>query len=292
MCDSGELKYSAVRYKHGQTLGSSYAIAMAVWRGRGRRGMSFAFSLVMLVACGGQSSDRRGVGGGAGGPGQPAACTYNGVVYESGQRFGRCGECSCLAGAITCAAIDCAPATGGSGGGAAVGNAGTGVGQGGSSASGASAGAAGTSGASAGSGAAGAGVAGDGGVCQLATIGSLCVLGTPASTGQDLIPGTPLVVSLQPAGCYSSSCTKLVSSSCNYLGSGGMYWISGFVCLKTEGDACTDDCGGARAVPCEPGVTLEAGEYTVGLGGSSKSVSFKVPSHVPDGGLCVSLDDP
>jgi hypothetical protein len=224
--------------------------------------------------------------GGEGGAVQPATCTYNGVIYEKGERFGRCGECSCLDGGITCAAIDCAPATGGSFAGEG-GNAGTGFAVGGSSASGA----AGTAGARPGSGAAGAGFAGAGSACQLATIGSLCVLGTPTSTGQDLSAGMPLMVSLQPAGCYSSSCTQLVSSSCNYLGSDGKYWISGFICLATSGGACTDDCGGAHAVSCEPGVTLEAGEYTVGLGGSSKSVSFKVPSHVPEGALCVSLDD-
>jgi len=117
------------------------------------------------------------------------------------------------------------------------------------------------------------------------------VLGTQTADGQDLVVGAPLVVSLRPAGCYSSSCTRLVSSSCNYLGSDYKYWISGFICLAREGEICTDDCGGAQPVKCTPGVTLQAGEYTVGLGGSALSVSFKVPSHVPDGALCLSTTD-
>src|SRR6188768_209060 len=153
---------------------------MTFWLGRGKREASLALSLVALAACGGQSADRGPGASGAGGAVQLAACTYNGVVYQSGERFGRCGECSCRDGGITCAALDCAAASGGSGvGDAGAGNAG-GVGLGGSGAS-ANVGAAGNSGASAASGAAGvsgSGAAGAGNACQLATIGTLCVLGT------------------------------------------------------------------------------------------------------------------
>jgi hypothetical protein len=262
---------------------------------RGKSAALGALILVVFAACGGQSKGGRGIGGsdgggvaGSAGGAQPGSCLYNGVRYESGESFGACEQCSCVDGGISCDPIDCTPAAGGSGG-ARSGGAGTGgASTGGAGTGGASTG--GTGGASTGDGGANSSVAGAT-ACELATIGSLCVLGSPTPEGQELIVGAPLVISLQPAGCYSSSCTKLVSSSCSYLGSGLSFWISGFVCLGKEGEACTSDCNGARAVSCTPGVTLEAGEYTVGLGGTSESVSFKVPSRVPDRALCVSTSD-
>ncbi|HKO53954.1 MAG TPA: hypothetical protein VJV79_39875 [Polyangiaceae bacterium] len=272
-------------------------------RTRGRCASVTFAALVLLVfaGCGGRSKENRGPGGsGASGGGggsdvtaaagdiQRGSCVYNGIRYDSGEQLGQCQECTCTDGGITCDPMACLPAAAGSGGAsnsgsagsssAASGNAGRGV-------AGSGSGGAGVAGSS------GAGVAGGGNACRLATIGRLCVLGSPTSNGQDLMVGAPLTVSLQPAGCYSSSCTRLVSSSCNYLGGSGKYWISGFICLGSEGDACTDDCGGAPTVSCAPGVTLEAGEYTIGLGGSSESVSFKVPSHVPNDALCVTSSD-
>lgn len=247
----------------------------------GQKAFGVLFALV-FAACGGQSKGDRARSGSAGAA-PSEDCTYNRVRYANGERFGDCQQCACQDGAIACDPIDCMPAMIGESG--SGGSSGARPGNGGSATGGAGASAAG------GAGAGGPGVAGAGNACELAAIGSLCVLGTPTSDGQDLSAGIPLVVSLQPAGCYSSSCTQLVSSSCNYLGTGGSYWISGFVCLGSEGDACTDDCAGAHAVSCTPGVTLEAGEYTIGLGGTSKSVSFKVPSHVAEGALCVSASD-
>ena len=252
------------------------------WRRRREREALGALALVLIVACGGQSKDGRGgVGSTAGVAGSagsvdPGSCIYNGIRYVSGERFGSCQQCSCADGGVSCDLTDCMPTPvgGSSNGGSNNG----GSNSGGSSSGGSSAGA--------GQGGSSSSVAGAGNACELASIGSLCVLGGP--DGQ-LLAGAPLLVYLQPAGCYSSSCTKLVSHSCNYLGSGGTYWISGFICLAREGEVCTDDCGGAQPVTCAPGLTLEAGAYTVGLGGTSLSVSFTVPGPVPNGGLCVSM---
>jgi hypothetical protein len=155
------------------------------------------------------------------------------------------------------------------------------------------------------SGGAGSGGAGSGGVaaagrggepgvggvssqCEYADIGLLCVQGEPAGNGEvEVAVGMPLRVLLEPSGCYSSSCTKLVSSSCNYIGSDRRYWVTGFVCLATEGDACTDDCSGAPPVSCEPGITLEEGTYELGLSSSALSIQFVVPSRVRQADLCV-----
>ena len=54
----------------------------------------------------------------------------------------------------------------------------------------------------------------------------------------------------------------------------------------------TDDCGGGGNPICEPGVTLSAGDYTVGIGGTSLTVKFTVPSHVSASELCASNGEP
>jgi hypothetical protein len=117
------------------------------------------------------------------------------------------------------------------------------------------------------------------------------VIGNPISSGDQLEVGMPLRLSLQPAGCHSSSCTKVDSSWCNYIGSAGAYWISGTLCLRQEGDACTDDCGGG-SVQCEAGVMLEAGVNTVSLAGTDLKVTFTVPSVATADQLCTSIVEP
>jgi hypothetical protein len=222
--------------------------------------------------------------GGAGASGGSPVCEFEGQQFPEGSSWPvECNTCYCKASMVVCTERACPSATGGAGGAkpGAGGAAGAGAkpSMGGASAGGVSAG-----GASVG----GAGAGGAGAQCTYAPIGSFCVIGTPAGDGQDLTVGMPLTVSMRPAGCYSSSCTKLVSSDCNYIGSDGMYWVSGFVCLKTEGGACTADCGGGGNPVCKPGVTLAAGDYTVGIGGTSLAVKFTVPSHVAENELCAS----
>jgi hypothetical protein len=88
------------------------------------------------------------------------------------------------------------------------------------------------------------------------------------------------MLSVAASGCYSSSCTKLVSSDCNYISNGNEYMISTFLCLETEGDACTDDCGGVGDVLCDPGLTFsEPGTYTISIR-PDLVVKLQVPSVV------------
>ncbi|HWA72864.1 MAG TPA: hypothetical protein VG937_11035 [Polyangiaceae bacterium] len=264
-------------------------------------------------AQGGSSSAQGGTSAGGSAPG---GCNYNGVHYEPGQVFGACNECVCDGSSgVICKPVGCVPGTGGapnstggvtsSGGSPGCEFEGKQFPEGSSwpvdcntcyckgamavctkKACGSS-----TGGAAGTGGSAGASTGGTDAQCKNAPIGSFCVLGTPSGDGQDLTAGTPLTVSMRPAGCYSSSCTKLVSSDCNYIGSDGTYWVSGFVCLKTEGGACTDDCGGGGNPVCKPGVTLSEGAYTIGIGGTTLAVKFIVPSHVPNGQLCASMID-
>jgi len=147
-------------------------------------------------------------------------------------------------------------------------------------------------------GGASAGTGGDGGgggepsvepTCDL-EVGSLCIVGTPTTGGHELDVGMPMVLSMRPAGCFSSSCTKLVESSCNYLSGGSEIFISGFFCVTSEGDACTGDCGGAPEATCEPGLTLTAGEYTVSVSGAAgatlSKLKFTVPGVVAESERC------
>lgn len=303
-----------------------YRHALVVWLGLA---MPLAFAACAGKSSN-ESGGEGGHGGSSGTAGTPSSggskaggCSYNGVHYERGQTFGECNECACddQAG-VACKLIGCVPGTGGISG-STGGASGTSPGceferkhfdegaswpvdcntcyckessvvctekacSSGTGGSGASSGGAGRGGF------AGAGEAGAGGAsssCSYAPIGSFCVVGNPSGGGQGLLEGMPLTVSMRPAGCYSSSCTQLVSADCNYIGSNGIYWVSGFVCLATEGNACTDDCGGGGNPVCQPGVTLTAGDYTVGIGGTSLTVKFSVPSHVAANALCASTGE-
>jgi hypothetical protein len=197
-------------------------------------------------------------GGVAGTAPDPDDCLVDGQLVPNGKRWpGDCGECWCDSSKVVCTTPVC---TGGAGGGA------------------------GTGGASAGSGAFG-GEAGEPGCSSYAEIGSFCVLGNPINSGDQLVEGMPLRISLQPSGCHSSSCTTVVSSVCSYLASGGDIMVSPFLCLREEGDACTDDCGGGRSA-CNVGLALTAGTNRVSIAGTTLEVTFDVPSVAEPGALC------
>jgi len=128
-----------------------------------------------------------------------------------------------------------------------------------------------------------AGSAGEPGVepnCDL-EVGELCIVGTPTDGGHELNVGMPMVFSMKPEGCFSSSCTVLVSSSCSYLSSSSEIYVSGFFCVGSEGDACTDDCGGAPEAMCDAQTKLTAGEYTISIGGAAGALHSKLHFTVP-----------
>jgi len=135
-----------------------------------------------------------------------------------------------------------------------------------------------------------AGEAGAATQCGDDPVGTFCVQGAPAEDGDvDLAVGMPLAISLHTTGCLLYRCSnEIVRARCdNVISSGREYWISPDVCVPSDGEVCTaDECGGVADTSCETGITLEAGQYTVALGGSPVSVEFTVPSHVAPSRLC------
>jgi hypothetical protein len=192
-----------------------------------------------------------------------AGCDYDGVHYESGADWPvDCNRCFCEEGEVACTTRICSPASGGMGGVAGSGTAGS-------------------------TGAGGAQPTPED--CAL-DVGSLCIEGTPTDGGDQLEVGMPLVLTLRPEGCFSSSCTQLVSFDCNTIGSEHDFYVTGFFCVTSEGDACTDDCGGAPEATCDLGTTLTEGEYTIGLSGRAgamlSSLRFTVPGVVLERDRC------
>jgi hypothetical protein len=296
------------------------------------RGTNLWFAAALCgatVTCGGKSIPERsqglegsagrrgGVSGWGGGGGAADSCTFNGVHYEIGERFGNCNECECTQyGGISCLLILCPESGGGGGGGSSGASAGTGEsggtssGQAGSSALGGAGaggllGGAGSGGAgSAGSGSAGsangggagdssAGAGGEGtspNECTITPAALVCVVGTVRDGEEVLEVGAPLKLSMRASGCHSSSCTELEETYCNYLTDQSTIFLSGYLCLASTGDgACTDDCGGVGSVECEPGLELEEGDFSLSFG--SATIRFSVPSVVPPQGLCASSED-
>lgn len=225
-------------------------------------------------ATGGRSPGTGGASnGGAGGAPAPG-CDFDDVHYDDGESFkDDCNTCTCSFDQVLCTLLECAPATGGSGG--ATGQ------------DGGNGGEPGQPGGRGGSGAGGQSQAGKD--CQLET-GEICVVGTPTSAGHELVAGMPLTFELRPDGCFSSSCTRLVESSCSFLGSEQNFMISGFACITREGDACTDDCGGAPRYTCDAETTLKAGDYTIAASGVAgtylSKLEFRVPSTLTDEQRC------
>jgi hypothetical protein len=233
-----------------------------------------------------------GTGGGAGAP--ESGCEYNGVRYELGESFGACAECACTpTGGVECG-MGCAVG-GASGTMSGGGRAGTL-----SSSAGAGGGAEGGSPAMGGAGLGGMGAAGgnggggeEPGVSEDCTLqeGELCVVGTPRGGGHELSEGMPALFTMQAAGCYSSSCTELVSADCNFIGSEHDFYVGAFFCVNSaDSAACTRDCAGTPRTTCDLGSPLTAGEYTVHVSGSAggglSTLRFTVPGVIAEEDRC------
>jgi hypothetical protein len=123
--------------------------------------------------------------------------------------------------------------------------------------------------------------------CSPTEVGSLCVRGTPISSGDVLEVGQPLVIQVAPSGCHSSSCTRVVERTCSITADGDDFAAAASFCLApTEDEACTADCGGGGFATCSSSVLLTAGVHTVSLG--DLSVTFTVPSVLRPGEGCDS----
>jgi len=121
--------------------------------------------------------------------------------------------------------------------------------------------------------------------CKPAEPARLCVRGTPGSQGETLAVGDEVKVTVQPKGCWSSSCTKAVSSWCSIKASPGDLSVAADFCLAdtSNGGACTADCGGGGFASCGLG-PWTAGTAVVHLG--ALKVTVQVPSVLPFGGAC------
>ncbi len=125
--------------------------------------------------------------------------------------------------------------------------------------------------------------------------GLVCVRGVPVSGRpeiEELLVGQRAQFDVYPAGCFSSSCTRVYQAECRVgaTGAGGILPIRSRFCLGTTSEgACTADCGGGGSTAClsEP---LAAGTYHATFGGFS--LDFTVPSEIPRGGLCVDAGCP
>jgi hypothetical protein len=98
----------------------------------------------------------------------------------------------------------------------------------------------------------------------------LCVRGQPDPSGSEhLSPDTPVRFELTPAGCWSSSCTRVHEASCALVAQEGpQLFLDGAFCLEdisAQQGACDPDCGGGGTASCDVGV-LPDGGYSASLG--------------------------
>lgn len=246
------------------------------------------------------------VGNGTGGSvGNSEGCVYNGIQYEPGDTFGQCGECSCdEGGGVSCALVDCGTGAEGDTG------AGGGATRGGSSGMPANGGSApcttrGCAGGSPPTGMGGTGVGGMGragnGMGGIAgnpngwelcatELGKICIEGEPTDGGHELKVGMPLMFTITPQGCYSSTCYDATRSSCQIIGSGQSFFVGGFACVQRNGQACDDICADGPESKCDTGETLTAGDYSIAASGTSSGtmsvLEFTVPGFISEADRC------
>ena len=131
-------------------------------------------------------------------------------------------------------------------------------------------------------------------ICTPASLGTMCIVGVRQEAGYALLAGSALTLSFQPSGCYSSSCTKVLTSSCDVKPDLNDFYVSASMCLTEVSDpnaACTDDCAGGGSLACPTMQLLTEGTHTVHfVGDSSLDLTFKVPSLVNAEDLCVTVD--
>ncbi|MBI5610883.1 MAG: hypothetical protein HY902_18535 [Deltaproteobacteria bacterium] len=122
--------------------------------------------------------------------------------------------------------------------------------------------------------------------CTPAQPARLCVRGKPTATGEALAAGETMQLQVTPKGCYSSSCTKVVTATCAASLTAGTWSVAATFCLQDTsgaGRGCTADCGGGGLASCSGGAWT-AGTHKLVLGG--ESVTVTVPSELPFGGVC------
>jgi hypothetical protein len=127
--------------------------------------------------------------------------------------------------------------------------------------------------------------------CDEKPPGRVCIRGVPVASGERLVVGSELALSVTPAdGCYSSSCTRVDVATCSVVADNGDFVVSANFCLAdTSGsvNGCTDDCGGGGVAECSSTTVLTKGEHTLRVG--DHSLTFDVPSILAPGDACLEL---
>ena len=121
--------------------------------------------------------------------------------------------------------------------------------------------------------------------CVNTASAKLCVRGKPVADGELIEVGSPITVQVYPKGCFSSSCTSIVTATCTALPGNVTTFITGQFCLTdvSAGGACTPDCSGGGFAECEAG-TWAQGTWPFSLDGTIVQVT--APSKLPFGGTC------
>jgi hypothetical protein len=117
---------------------------------------------------------------------------------------------------------------------------------------------------------------------EQAEIGQICLLGQGGAVHRN----EPLTFRVVPKGCFSSSCTRIVRTSCTTSLRGNEILLDPLICLEPPNTEtpCTPDCNGGGQASCRVGTGLPVGNYTARAGGLV--LPFRIPSTIPPGGLC------
>jgi hypothetical protein len=128
--------------------------------------------------------------------------------------------------------------------------------------------------------------------CSDTPVARICIRGIPMNSGDRLEPGMKLELQATPSGCFSSSCTEAVAAVCHVAADGSDFAASAEFCLRntaTQGQGCTDDCGGGGFADCESETELTEGKHTLKFG--DKTLEFEVPGVIAPGEGCIQLDE-
>jgi hypothetical protein len=108
-------------------------------------------------------------------------------------------------------------------------------------------------------------------------VGMICVSGDVQGNNNVISADSPVHISLYPKGCFSSSCTDKLETSCSVTGDSTLT-VTGSFLLSTRDGTCTPDCSGGGFAGCDS-QNLSPGDHIATVG--DLSVNFTVPSSIP-----------
>ena len=121
--------------------------------------------------------------------------------------------------------------------------------------------------------------------CTPTPAGKMCIRGKMVAGGEAIEAGDPVQIHVYPKGCFSSSCTQKVTTTCTAMPGNLTTFVTAEFCFApTGGPGCTADCSGGGFASCDGGL-WGIGEWPFKLDGLAVTVT--VPSKLPFGGVCV-----